>query len=137
MTRLCANSCFKKLFTALSCSKIQDKYLILNKCINETMDQGDRMKNEEKISSDFYLNIFDPLINLNLSDVFNHFPRLLNVNDVIRDSIWNNEKAEIIGKIPVFNEKSLLNIHRDRFCYCESCSTNGKQDGLVVLKEEV
>merc|ERR1712223_1733418 len=68
MTRLCANSCFKKLFSSLSCSKIQDKYLILNKCIDETMDQGDRTKNEEKISSDFYLNIFDPLINLNLSD---------------------------------------------------------------------
>ena len=44
----------------------------------------------EKILSDFYLNSFDPVNNLNLSDIFYHFPRLLNVNDVINDNIWSN-----------------------------------------------
>ena len=128
MTRLCANSCFKKLFSSLSCPKIQNKYLILSKCINETVDQGDKIKNEEKILSDFYLNSFDPVNNLNLSDIFYHFPRLLNVNDVINDNIWSKNYEELTLKVPKFQEKSLLKKHKEKI---------DKQDGLEIIMDEV
>ena len=131
MTRLCANSCFKKLFSSLSCPKIQNKYLILSKCINETVDQGDKIKNEEKILSDFYLNSFDPVNNLNLSDIFYHFPRLLNVNDVINDNIWSKDYEKLTLKVPKFQEKSLLKKHREKF------GISDKQDGLEIIMDEV
>ena len=127
MTRLCANACFKKLFSSLSCPKIRNKYQIINKCIDETIDQGDRSKNEQKISSDFYLHDFHPDDNLNLSDIFNHFPRLLKVNDIIRDDVWNNE---ILLKIPRFNEKSLLRT-------CKVSSEDKEDSGMDSLYEEV
>ena len=103
MTRLCANLCFKKVFVQGD-QNIQEKYSVLYRCIQDTLEQGDTTKNEEKAFSDFYLNDFDPCINFNLSDIFHHFNRLMNVNDIIHESLWTNTKLSM----DITNAKSLL-----------------------------
>ena len=63
-----------------------------------------------------------------MSDIFYHFPRLLNVNDVINDNIWSKDYEELTLKVPKFQEKSLLNKHREKI---------DKQDGLEIIMDEV
>ena len=95
ITRTMANSCFRRLFKeAETYPKIQEKYSLFEKCINEALNQGDKAKNEEIMNSDFYLTDFDPKANLNLDDIFHHFPRLLNVNDLIKGSVWSFEMKD-------------------------------------------
>ena len=103
MTRLCANICFNKVYVQGD-QNVRDKYSILYKCIRDTLEQGDTSKNEEKAFSDFYLNDFDPCINFNLSDIFHHFNRLMNVNDIIHESLWTSNKLSV----DITNPHSLL-----------------------------
>ena len=103
MTRLCANSCFKKLYAQAE-PNVQDKYFVLYKCILDTLKQGDTKKNEEKAFSDFYLIDFDPYVNFNLSDIFQHYNRLMYVNDIIHESLWTQTNLNM----DVTNPKSVL-----------------------------
>ena len=128
MTRLCANACFNKLLNKIIPS---EKYLYVKKCIEDTLCQGDFQKNEEKFKSDFYLNDFDPNINFNLCDIFNHIPRLMNVNDVIKDEIWISPDY---NGFPKNNFNSTLNKHRENFCLCISCF-KGSTGSSTILSE--
>ena len=134
MTRLCANSCFMKVFTILS--NPGEKYLYIKKCIEETLHQGDFEKNLEKSFNDFYLQDFDPLVNYNLSDIFHNIPRLMNINDVIKDHIWTISKNSSI--IPLTNTSSVLSQHRDKFCRCILCHSisNVSLTDMSILNNE-
>ena len=58
---------FKKMFRKASELKFQrtlEKFNIIDKCISESLTQGDTHKNADKIMSDFYLTSFDPCLNL-------------------------------------------------------------------------
>ena len=131
MTRLCANSCFNKLLNKISNPPPSDRYLYMKKCIEDTLCQGDFQKNQEKFKSDFYLNDFDPDLNFNLCDIFHHIPRLMNVNDVIKDEIWTT--ATDFNGFPMNNFNSTLNKCRENFCVCISCfkgSTTGSSNTI-------
>ena len=100
------------------------KYSILSHCIDQISKckEGSN-KNLERISSDFYLNVFDPWDGFTLQEIFHDFPRLCKLPDP--------EIAEIDAldtlpcEIPLTDSKSRMNRHivgDENFkCFCESC----------------
>ena len=96
-TRLYAQIFFKRLHFVASemlFLEVKDAFLIMNKCISESLVLGDKEKNVDKIMSDFYLTRFDPQLNFNLENIFYDFPRLMNIlsqewatKDVFRSNI--------------------------------------------------
>ena len=81
-TRLYAQIFFKRLYfkaMEMGITDIKNKYYVLNACVTESLNLGEKEKNSEKIMSDFYLTRFNPQINFNIENIFYDFPRLMNI----------------------------------------------------------
>ena len=81
-TRLYSQIFFLRLYfevEELGLKHLKEKFHVLKKCVSDSLNLGDQDKNTEKIMSDFYLTKFDPTSNFNLENIFDDFPRLLNI----------------------------------------------------------
>jgi hypothetical protein len=135
MTRLAANACFKRLFALITDEKINAKFSILDQCIDQTIHQGDKMKNEEKLyDNSFYLKEFHPEINFNLTDIYFHFPRLMGVKDVILPELFTNVQDHFC---PASHQQSLLNCHRQEFCFCQDCFQTQEEEETDAFPTEI
>ena len=103
-TRLYAQIFFKRLYIQALERGLQDvlqTFSVLHNCVAESLILGDKDKNCDKIMGDFYLTTFDPLINLNLENIFYDFPRLMNIlsQELVKIDAFRTNISE--GKIYV------------------------------------
>ena len=78
-TRIVAQICFRKLWTRVEKTggELRTKFKPLHECILKSVNP----KNADKITEDFYLTVFDPLICLNIEDILHNFPKVCDISD--------------------------------------------------------
>ena len=100
---------------------ITEKFDVFETAVERSVKyQGTNLKNMEKLKSDFYLMDFDPEVNFNMEDIFQHFPRVCNFPVTEFAGFDFNPISD--GPLAFKDDESRLQSHvEDQKCWCKGC----------------